>query len=74
MQLNEANSADTEVAVLGLHLLISNGFLSSKIYDNAMILILTLLICHFLDGDVPRAPSYVAYISQFIRFAKVPSR
>ena len=32
LQLNKANSADTE-AVLDLHLLISNGFVSSKIYD-----------------------------------------
>ena len=27
----------------------------------------------FLDGDVPRRPSYVVYISQFIRFARVCS-
>ena len=27
----------------------------------------------FLDGDVPRSPSYGVYISQFIRFARVCS-
>ena len=27
----------------------------------------------FLDGDVPRSLSYVVYISQLIRFAKVCS-
>ena len=27
----------------------------------------------FLDGDVPRRPSYGAYISQLIRFARVCS-
>ena len=27
----------------------------------------------FLDGDVPRSPSYGAYISQLIRFARVCS-
>ena len=27
----------------------------------------------FLDGDVPRSPSYGAYISQLIRFAEVCS-
>ena len=26
---------------------------------------------HFLDGDVPRSPSYSVYISQLIRFARV---
>ena len=33
LQLNEVNSADTEAAFLDLHLLISNGFVLSKIYD-----------------------------------------
>ena len=27
----------------------------------------------FLDGDVPRAPSYYVYSSQLIRFARVSS-
>ena len=27
----------------------------------------------FLDGDVPRSPSYSVYISQLIRFARVCS-
>ena len=27
----------------------------------------------FLDGDVPRSPSYVVYISQLIRFARAAS-
>ena len=29
--------------------------------------------CPFLDGDLPRAPSYGVYISQRIRFARVSS-
>ena len=32
-QLNKANSSDIEVPFLDLHLPISNGFVSSKIYD-----------------------------------------
>ena len=27
----------------------------------------------FLDGDIPRSPSYGVYISQLIRFARVSS-
>ena len=34
LQLNKANSSDTEVPFLDLHLTISDGFVSSKIYDN----------------------------------------
>ena len=33
LQLNKANTSDTETPCLDLHLSISNGFVSSKIYD-----------------------------------------
>ena len=33
LQLNEANISDTEAPFLDLHLSVSNGFVSSKIYD-----------------------------------------
>ena len=33
LQLNKANTSDTEASFLDLHLSISNGFVSSKIYD-----------------------------------------
>ena len=33
LQLNKANTSDTEAPSLDLHLSISNGFVSSKIYD-----------------------------------------
>ena len=33
LQLNKAKTSDTEAPVLDLHLSISNGFVSSKIYD-----------------------------------------
>ena len=38
--LNKANSSDTEAPFLDLNLSITNGIVSSKIYDNGMILIL----------------------------------
>ena len=33
LKLNNANTSDTEAPFLDLHLFISNGFVSSKIYD-----------------------------------------
>ena len=69
--MNKANSTVTEVVFLDLHLFISNGFVPSKIYANAMILILISLISRFLDDDVPRAPSCGVYISQLIRFSRL---
>ena len=40
LQLNKANSSDTEAPFLDLNLCISNGTISNKIYDKQDILIL----------------------------------
>ena len=73
LQLNKANTSDTEAPFLGLHLSISNGFVSSKIYDMRDDFDFDIVNFPFLDGDVPRSTSYGVYISQLIRFARVSS-
>ena len=73
LQLNNANTSDTEAPFLDLHLSISNGFVSSKIYDKRNDFDFDIVNFPFLDGDVPRRPSYGVYISQLIRFARVCS-
>ena len=52
---------------------ITNGIVSSKIYDKRDDFNFEIVNFHFLDGDVPRSPSYGVYISQLIRFARVSS-
>ena len=71
LQLNKANTADTEAPFLDLHLSISNGSVSSKIYDKRDDFDFDIVNFPFLDGDVPRSTSYGVYISQLIRFARV---
>ena len=73
LQLNKANTADTEAPFLDLHLSISNGFVSSKIYDKRDDFDFDIVNFPFLDGDVPCTISYGVYISQLIRFARVSS-
>ena len=73
LQLNKANASDTEAPFLDLHLSISNGFVSSKKFDKRDDFDFDIVIYPFLDGDVPRRPSYAVYISQLIRFARVCS-
>ena len=73
LKLNKANTSDTETPFLDLHLSISNGFVSSKIYDKRDNFDFNIVNFPFLDGDVPRRPSYGVYISQLIRFARVCS-
>ena len=52
---------------MDLHLSISNGFVSSKIYDKRDDFDFDIVNLPFLDGHVPRRPSYGVYISQLIR-------
>ena len=70
LQLDKANSSDTEAPFLDLNLSITNGIDSSKIYDKRDDFNFEIVNFPFLDGDVPRSPSYGVYISQLIRFAR----
>ena len=71
LQLNKANSSDTEAPFLDLNLSITNGIVSSKIYDKRDDFNFEIGNFPSLDGDVPRSPSYGVYISQLIHFARV---
>ena len=58
LQLNAANSTGTEIPFLNLHLTISDGFVSSKIYDKRDDFDFDIVNFPFLDGDIPRATAY----------------
>ena len=73
LQLNKANTSNTEASSLDLHLSISNGFVSSKLNDKRDDYGFDIVNFPFLDDDVPRRPSYGVYIFQLIRVAKVCS-
>ena len=73
LQLNKANTSDTEVAFLDLHLSISNYIVSTKINDERDNFDFEIVNFPFLDGDVLRSTSYGAYISQLIRFPRASS-
>ena len=73
LQLNKAITSDIEAPFWDLHLSISNGFVSSKIYDKRDDLDFDKVCFPFLDGDVPSSTSYGVYNSQLIRFARVSS-
>ena len=70
LQLNKANTSDTEAAFLDLNLPISNDIVSTKIYDKRDDFDFEIVNFPFLDGDVPRSTSYGVYISQLIRLAR----
>ena len=64
LQLNKANTSDSEDPFLDLHLSISNGFVSCRIYDKRDDFDFDRVNFPFLDGDVPRSTAYGVYISQ----------
>ena len=73
LQLNKANTSDTEALFLDLHLSLSNGFVSSKIYDKRDDFDFDIVNFPVLDRDNPRSTSYGVYISHLIRLARVSS-
>ena len=50
---------------------ITNGIVTSKSYDKRDDFNFEIVNFPFLDGDIPRSPSYGVYISQLISFARV---
>ena len=66
LQLNKANSTVTETLFLDLYLLISNVFVSSKMYDKRNDFYFDIANSPFLDSGVHHASS-IWYISQLIR-------
>ena len=68
LQLNKANASDTEAAFLDLHLSVCDGFVATNIYDKRDDFDFDIVNFPFLNGDVPRRPSYGVYNSQLIRF------
>ena len=73
LQLNKANASDNEAAFSDLNLSIHDDTVSNKIYDKRNDFDFDIINFPFLDGDVPRRPSYGVYISQFIHFARASS-
>ena len=65
LQLNRANSSDTKASFLDLKLCISNGTVSTKIYDKRDIFDFDVVNFPFLDGDMPRRILYGVYISTY---------
>ena len=60
LQLNKANSTDTEAPFLNLHLSVANGFVSSKIYDkrDGFDFYIVNFPFFFFEGKAPRRASY----------------
>ena len=73
LQLNKANSSnssDTIAPFLVLNLCISNGTDFTKIYDKWDDFDSDIANLPFVDGDIPRRPSYGVNIFHLFRFTR----
>ena len=68
-----ANSSGAGAPFLDLNLSITDGIVSSKIYDKRGDFNFEIVNFPFLDGDVPRSPSCGVCVSLLIGFAGVCS-
>ena len=68
-----ASSFDTEALSSDLDLSLTNGIVSSQIYDRQDDFNFEIVYFLFLDGDVPSSPTYGIYISRHICFVRVCS-
>ena len=59
---------------MGLRLSVSNGFVSSKLYDKRDDFDFDIVGFPFLDGAVPRSVSCGVCVSRLVRFAGVSGR
>ena len=67
LQFNKVNSSDTEAPFSDLNLSITNGIVSSKIYDKREDFNFDIVNFPFLDGDVPRSlPMVYIFLSLFV--------
>ena len=63
LQLNKANSSETEAPFLDLHLSVLDWFISCKIYDKLDDFDFEIVNFPYLDGNIPRRASNGVYIS-----------
>ena len=74
LHLNKANTSDTDAAFLDFNLSIHYDIVSTKIYDKRDEHNFVIVYFPFLDGDVPRRPSYGVniYIYIYINLFALP--
>ncbi|KAK3097480.1 hypothetical protein FSP39_009988 [Pinctada imbricata] len=69
LTLNKANVTDTESPFLDLNIKVVNGEIHASVYDKRDDFGFNKVNFPWLDGDVPKLPSYGIHISQLIRCA-----
>ena len=70
LQLNKANTSDKETSFLDLNIKVIGSDVHTSVYDKSDDFGFPIVNFPWLNGDVPRLPSYGVYICQLVRFAR----
>ena len=70
LQLNKANTPDTETSFLDLNLKVIGSNIHTSVYDKRDDFGFPIVYFPWLSVDVPRLPAYGIYVSQIVRFAR----
>ena len=68
--MNETNISDKETSFLDLNIKVIGSDVHTSVYDKRDDFGFPIVNFPWLNGDVPRLPSYGVYISQLVRFAR----
>lgn len=71
--LTKSSSSDTDVVFLDLHLTIKDNCVKTSLYDKRDDFNFDIVNFPFLDGNIPKGPSYGIYISQLVRYVRACS-
>ena len=66
-------TTSTSTSYLDLLLSVSNGLLSTKLYDKRDDFDFRIVNFPFISSNIPESPAYGVYISQLIRYARACS-
>ena len=73
MVVNKTNISTCKSTFLDLTISIYQGKYNIKLYDKRLDYDFDVISFPFLDGNVPKGPSYGIFISQLVRYAKINS-
>ena len=70
LEIKETTESLTSASYLDLLLTVSNGILSTKLYDKRDDFDFRIVNFPFISSNIPESPAYGVYISQLIRYAR----
>ena len=73
LEIKETTESPTSASYLDLLLSVSNGILSTKLYDKRDDFNFRIVNFPFISSNIPESPAYGVYISQLIRYARACS-